>query len=65
MSDGALRLAAGLPFPYRFGLAAWIIPRSIRDWAYRILARNRRKFSGQTWCALPPAGVDLSDRLLG
>jgi len=27
--------------------------------------RRRRRFPGSTWCALPPAGVDLKDRVLG
>ena len=29
------------------------------------VARRRRRFPGATWCALPPAGVDLKDRVLG
>ena len=64
-SDGVLHLARHLPFPYRLGVAGYLVPRPLRDWAYGILARNRRRFSGQTWCATPPEGVDIKDRVLG
>ena len=64
-SDGVLRLARALPFPYRFAIAGYLVPRPLRDWAYGIVARNRRRFAGQTWCAVPPQGVDMKDRVLG
>lgn len=65
MSDGVIRLAAGLPLPYRLGVLAWLVPRPVRDRAYTWLARNRRKFRGEAWCAMPPTGVDVSDRVIG
>lgn len=64
-SDGALYLAARLPFPYRFAVAGWLIPRPIRDGLYDLVARNRLKVRGRTWCSMPPSGVEVSDRILG
>ena len=63
-SDGALYLARHLPFPYRFAVVGWVIPRVIRDWIYDRLAENRLKFKGQTWCSMPPSGVEVADRIL-
>jgi predicted DCC family thiol-disulfide oxidoreductase YuxK len=60
-----LHLAASLPFPYRAAVAARLIPLPNRDFAYGLVARYRRRFPGQPWCALPPSGADLKDRILG
>ena len=64
-SDGVLHLMRHLPLPYRLGVVGYLVPRPVRDWAYGIVARNRRRFTGQTWCAMPPEGVDIKDRVLG
>ena len=64
-SDGVLHLAASLPFPYRAAVMARLIPRPIRDFAYGLVARYRRRFPGRAWCAMPPSGADLKDRILG
>lgn len=64
-SDAVLYLARQLPWPYRAAVVAYGLPRSVRDWIYGLVARNRRRFRGQTWCAVPPAGVDMKDRVLG
>ena len=64
-SDGVLHLAASLPFPYRAAVLVRLIPRPIRDAAYGLVARHRRRFPGKAWCALPPSGADLEDRILG
>lgn len=64
-SDGVLRLAAALPPPYRLMVAGRLVPRPIRDAMYRWVARRRRRLRGRAWCALPPEGVDMSDRVLG
>ena len=41
------------------------VQRTIRDAAYGLVARYRRRLPGQAWCALPPSGADLNDRILG
>lgn len=64
-SDGVLHLAASLPFPYRAAVLGRLIPRPIRDAAYGLVARYRRRFPGRTCCAVPPSGADLQDRILG
>ena len=64
-SDGVLGIAAQLPPPYGLAVAARIVPRFVRDPLYDFIARRRRRFPGRTWCAMPPEGVALSDRVLG
>jgi len=64
-SDGVLGIAAQLPPHYGLAVAARIVPRFVRDPLYDFIARRRRRFPGRTWCAMPPEGVDLSDRVLG
>lgn len=64
-SDGVLYLARHLPWPYRLAIMGYVLPRPLRDWAYGMVARNRRLIRGQTWCAMPPEGVDIKDRVLG
>lgn len=64
-SDGVLGIAAMLPPPYRLAVLGRIVPRVIRDTLYDFIARRRRRFPGATWCATPPQGVDLTDRVLG
>ena len=64
-SDAVLAIVAQLPSPYRWAIMGRVAPRFIRDRLYDFVARRRRRFPGATWCALPPAGVDLKDRVLG
>ncbi|WP_292227928.1 DCC1-like thiol-disulfide oxidoreductase family protein [Brevundimonas sp.] len=68
-SDGALAIAAQLPMPWRLAVVGRIVPRFIRDVFYDFIARRRRRFPGQAWCAMPQAGAsagrDLADRVLG
>jgi predicted DCC family thiol-disulfide oxidoreductase YuxK len=64
-SDGVLAIAALLPPPYRWAVAGRIVPPIVRDTVYDFIARRRRRFPGATWCAMPPKGVDLTDRVLG
>ena len=55
-SDAVLHIAVNLraPWPLAFGLI--LVPRSVRDAAYRWVARNRyRWFGRRDVCALPPA----------
>jgi predicted DCC family thiol-disulfide oxidoreductase YuxK len=64
-SDGVLGIAALLPPPYGLAVIGRIVPHFIRDPLYDFIARRRRRFPGVTWCAVPPKGVDLMDRVLG
>lgn len=64
-SDGVMTIAAQLPLPWRLAVLGRIVPRIVRDTLYDLIARRRRRFPGATWCALPPQGVDLTDRVLG
>jgi predicted DCC family thiol-disulfide oxidoreductase YuxK len=64
-SDAVLSIAAQRPALYRWAIIGRIAPLFIRDRLYDFVARRRRRFPGATWCALPPASVDLKDRVLG
>ncbi len=53
MSDGYFALAKELGGWWPIGLAGKIVPRALRDAAYRLIARNRYKWFGKTpACAL-------------
>jgi len=57
-SSAALRIARKLPgaWPLLYGFI--IVPRSIRDWAYKLFARNRyRLFGRQEQCMIPTPEV--------
>ena len=57
-SAAALAIAAGLPFPWSTLCALRIVPRPLRDWTYRIVARNRyRWFGRQDACLVPTAEI--------
>lgn len=49
-SDAALAVATHLRQPYRWVVVLRIVPRPIRDWAYRLFARNRHLFGGNATC---------------
>ena len=62
-STGVLRMARHLRPPYPALALALIVPRPLRDAAYRVLARNRHRWFGHAGeCPLPPP--DLASRLL-
>ncbi len=46
-SDAVLAIARGLRFPWPLLTVFRIVPRPIRDGAYRIVARNRYRWFGQ------------------
>ena len=46
-SDAVLAIASGLRFPWPLLTVFRIVPRPIRDGAYRIFARNRYRWFGQ------------------
>ena len=53
-SDAALELARYLPAPYPALLATKIVPKFLRDVAYRFVARNRYKWFGKRdQCLMP------------
>lgn len=57
-STAVLRMLRHLRFPYPALSLALIVPRPLRDAAYRILARNRHRWFGQgDECPLPPPGL--------
>ncbi len=57
-SDAAIRVARGLSAPWSLAVALAIIPRPIRDWAYRIIARNRYRWFGQRAACMVPSPED-------
>lgn len=53
-SDAVLRIARRLGAPWSWAYAAVVVPRPLRDWLYRIIARNRyRWFGRREACMLP------------
>jgi len=62
-SDAAIGIARLLGFPWSLVAVMWVIPRPIRDWAYRFVARHRYKIFGtRETCRVPEPGQ--RDRLL-
>ena len=62
-SAAVLRIARGLRFPWNLGYAFIIVPRPVRDWAYRIVARNRYRWFGKRDVCMVPT-PDLRRRFL-
>lgn len=57
-SDAILRLIAGLGGAWRMLTVLRVIPRSLRDAAYRLIARNRYRWFGRSErCLVPDAAV--------
>lgn len=53
-SAAALRIARALRWPWPLLGAFWIVPRPVRDWLYRLIARNRyRWFGRRDTCMMP------------
>ena len=62
-STAALKVAARLRWPWPFCRMFWLLPRGIRDCAYRLLARNRYRWFGQKdTCWVP--GSEIAKRFL-
>jgi predicted DCC family thiol-disulfide oxidoreductase YuxK len=53
-SDASLRVARYLKSPWRWAYALYILPRFIRDAAYRTLARNRYRWFGKKDACMVP-----------
>ncbi|MFL6196629.1 MAG: thiol-disulfide oxidoreductase DCC family protein [Thermoanaerobaculia bacterium] len=63
-SDAALRIARGLKGAWKLLTVLRLIPRPLRDAAYRLIARNRYRWFGKTEvCWLPTP--ELRGRFLG
>ncbi len=46
-STGMLRACQYLPAPWRWATWLLIVPRPLRDWCYRVVARNRYRWFGR------------------
>jgi predicted DCC family thiol-disulfide oxidoreductase YuxK len=63
-SDGSIRIFVGLGFPWSMAALAKILPRSLRDWLYDVVARNRLRWFGRRETCFLPDPQD-ADRFLG
>ena len=54
-SEGSLRMAAGLGFPFSLVSVLRLIPRSWRDPLYELVARNRYRIGGRRNACFVPA----------
>jgi predicted DCC family thiol-disulfide oxidoreductase YuxK len=53
-SDAALAIASRLPFPWPMFGVFRILPRALRDWLYRFVAKNRYRWFGKSdTCMMP------------
>lgn len=52
-SEAALRIATYLRRPFNWMKVFRIVPLSLRDLVYDLIAKNRKKIMGSTSCALP------------
>jgi len=63
-SEGTIRMAEGLGFPWSLAAAMRVLPRRWRDALYDLVARNRFRIAGRREaCYLPPEG--MRERFLG
>ena len=53
-SDAALAIASRLPFPWPMFGVFRILPRALRDWLYRLVARNRYRWFGKSETCMMP-----------
>jgi predicted DCC family thiol-disulfide oxidoreductase YuxK len=63
-SDGTIRMAQGLGFPWNMAVVLRIIPEQIRDRIYSWVARNRLKWFGERKSCFAPTG-EFRHRFLG
>ena len=56
-SDAVFAIWRGLGWPWRAGTVLRVVPRAVRDAAYRMVARNRYRWFGQReTCFVPTPG---------
>ena len=53
-SDAALAIASRLPFPLPMFGVFRILPRALRDWLYRLVAKNRYRWFGKSYTCMMP-----------
>jgi predicted DCC family thiol-disulfide oxidoreductase YuxK len=53
-SDAALAIASRLPFPWPMFGVLRILPRGLRDWLYRLVAKNRYRWFGKSETCMMP-----------
>jgi predicted DCC family thiol-disulfide oxidoreductase YuxK len=63
-SDGSIRIFMGLGFPWSMAILGKVLPRSLRDRLYDIVARNRLHWFGRRATCFLPEPQD-ADRFLG
>lgn len=62
--DAVIAVATRLGGSGRLAAVLWVLPKGLRDWLYRRIARNRYRIMGRTdLCALPDPA--LRKRLIG
>lgn len=55
-STAILRIAARLSWPWPLLSVFWLVPRPVRDWVYRVVAKHRYRWFGQRQqCRIPTA----------
>lgn len=62
-SDAALKISRHLAFPANLLLIFFISPKPLRDWGYRLIARNRYKWFGRKNSCMIPS-PELKNRFL-
>lgn len=62
-STAALQIAKHLSFPWSIGYGFIIVPRPIRDWAYRTFAKYRYTLFGRTEACMMPT-PEVKERFL-
>jgi predicted DCC family thiol-disulfide oxidoreductase YuxK len=62
-STGVLRLARALGAPYSWAYVLMVLPQGVRDFFYRILAKNRYRWFGQRESCMMPT-PELKRRFL-
>lgn len=63
-SEGSIRMAVGLGWPWRAAAVLRIFPVAFSDWVYDTIARNRLRWFGKRKTCYLPAASD-ADRFLG
>jgi predicted DCC family thiol-disulfide oxidoreductase YuxK len=62
-ADAALRIVHGLGLPWKLAYGLMILPRSIREMAYRAFAKYRYKLFGQRNACMMPT-PEMRERFL-
>jgi predicted DCC family thiol-disulfide oxidoreductase YuxK len=62
-SEGCIRMAEGLGWPWKAAAVFRVLPRAVRDWTYELIARNRLRIFGKRESCYRPDG-SVQDRFL-